>query len=82
MMSSTPRSQPLVKLTVTVAAGRVHPVVTSCKEPVVTGRVNVWPVSSESLKVPGVVLYTRMPFSTRGPGANWKLREVPVESAK
>ena len=39
-MSSTPRSHPPVKLTVTVLAGRVHPVVTSCRDPVVTARVS------------------------------------------
>ena len=41
---------------------------TSRIDPVVTSRVSVWPAASESVKVPGVVLYTRMLFSTRGPG--------------
>ena len=70
MISSTPRSHPLVKLTVTVVGGRVHPVVTSRRKPVDTDRVSICPASSESVKVPGVVLYTRMPFNTRGAEAN------------
>jgi hypothetical protein len=82
VISSTPRSHPLVKLTVTVVDGRVQPVVTSCCDPVVTSWVSVWPASSESVKTPGVTLYTLMLFRTRGAEENRKLRDVPLESAK
>jgi len=71
-----------MKLTVTVVDGRVHPVVTSCMEPVVTSRVHVWPASSESVRVPGSGLKTLMLLRTRGAGEKAKVRDVPVESAK
>src|SRR6266480_8028957 len=64
-MSSTPSDHPMVKLTVTVADGRVHPVVTSCIEPVATLRLSVWPASSASVSVPALVAYTRRLCRTR-----------------
>ena len=82
MMSSTPSAHPAVKLAVTVADGRVHPVATSCMEPVVTSRVHVWPASSESVKVPRSGLNTLILLRTLGAGGNAKVRDVPVESAK
>src|SRR5438046_9342415 len=57
-MSSTPSAHPAVKLTVTVIDGRVHPVVTSCMEPVVTSQVHDWPASCAAggvRRVPGAV---------------------------
>src|SRR6266702_3809794 len=57
-MSSTPSADPAVKLTVTVIDGRVHPVVTSCMEPVVTSQVHDWPASCAAggvRRVPGAV---------------------------
>ena len=81
-MSSTPRAHPPVKLTVTVVDGRVHPVVTSCIEPVVTSWVHVWPASSESVNVPGVTVNTLRLPRIWGPGEKAKVRDVPVESEK
>ena len=81
-MSSTPSDHPAVKLTVTVVDGRVHPVVTSCIEPVATSWVRAWPASSESVNVPDLVVYTRRLCRTRGAGEKVKVRDVPVESAK
>src|SRR5438270_12324944 len=81
-MSSTPSDHPMVKLTVTVVDGRVHPMVTSCIEPVVTPRLSVWPASSANLSVPALVLNTRRLCRTRGAGGKAKVRQVPVESAK
>jgi len=63
-----------------VVDGRVHPVVTSCIEPVVTLRLSVWPTSSESVSVPALVPNTRRLCRTRGAGEKAKVREVPVES--
>jgi len=81
-MSSTPSAHPAVKLTVTAVDGRVHPVVTSRIEPVATCWLSVWPVSSESVNVPGSGLNTLILFRTRGAGEKTKVRDVPVESAK
>src|SRR5438105_15710909 len=77
VMSSIPRFQPDVKLTVTTVDAWAQPVVTACMDPVATARVSVCPRSSESVSVPAPVVNTFMLVSTRGPGENWKLRDVP-----
>ena len=81
-MSSTPRSQPAVKLTVTVVEGCVHPVFTSCIVPTVMAWVLVWPRLSVSVSVPAVGVNTRMLLSTRGAGENVNVRDVPVAESK
>src|SRR6266480_2477995 len=70
-MSSTPSAHPAVKLTVTVVDARVHPVVTSCIEPVVTSRVQVWPASSESVRVLTSCQHAE-PFQNPGTGRKGK----------
>src|SRR5918996_131332 len=81
-MSVIPSAQPSLKLTVTVVAARVHPVVTSSSEAMGTDRVSVCPVSSDIVMVPGRLLNTRRLRSTLGPVANRNVRDVPTELAK
>ena len=62
--------------------GCAQPAVTSCIDPVATERVTVWPRSSESVSVPALVANTLMLVRTRGPGENWKLRDMPDDESK
>src|SRR5439155_19774982 len=81
-MSSTPRFDADVKVTVMTLEAWAQPVVASCIDPVVSVHVAIWPASSESVRTPAAVANTRMPARTRGPGTNWKLRDVPDGESK
>jgi len=81
-MSSSPRCQPQVQVTVTVVDGRVHPVVKSCMGPGATDLVSVWPRSSEIVNIPAPVVNTRTLMSVLGPGENVKLLVVVVGASK
>src|SRR5882724_9971269 len=82
VMSSTPRSHPAVKATVTVVEACTQPVDTSCIVPTETSCVLVWPRLSVSVSVPAVPENTRILFSTWGPGEKLNEREVPELDAK
>ncbi len=82
MISSTPKSQPAVKFTVTVVDPCVQPVETNCIDPVAMLCVFVCPASSESVSVPAVSVKTRMLFNSMGAGEKVKVRLVPAPEAK